>query len=403
ALRDELHTKGTAAAARSLTRIAGDLGDHARALARDIGDAWLRSSDSRDLPADVTVALLRLLPASATGIVDRLVTQPSTVAAVVGARDLSPTLRGRAAAVNAERVDPSALAHAIAEDGKFVKGFHATADRATMSILVDALIHVSPDVALGALDGLVPLLDDEQRIALVLPVARRLPAVMTFTALDRHAPSGRVAGHHWAELAADALVQATLDTRHRMTPLVRVAERPLRGAETERAQRWREIAWYLQGASRSFLGRDAADAASLASQLPRRDADAAFELITDIAADRLQRDIGDWGQAMSMAHMWSGEPELDFAQRLARAALRNGATPRRDIPRWVVLWVARALEENRLDRTDLGTGSLATLSARLDDTDVERLRTFVKKRTKRGAARSWIKDNIAAAGRGLGG
>ncbi|MGI8576267.1 MAG: hypothetical protein ACR2MA_13305 [Egibacteraceae bacterium] len=89
----------------------------------------------------------------------------------------------------------------------------------------------------------------------------------------------------------------------------------------------------------------------------------------------------------------SNEPPLDFADRLARAALRGKRWLPRESAYWMITWVADALDDGSLSSRELRYTPLDHLWARLGRGDVERLTERLRAHRRGSSGRRWLRYN----------
>jgi hypothetical protein len=393
ALRLELTARRPNAAIDALLGLRAAAGHDAGLIAEDVAIELARRHTLEELDPQRVVALLGMLAgAPVEQVVETLVRPPANAAAIVTDRRVPAQWRGMAAAANPTTLPATQLLESVVTDRRFTDGFLRMPG--AIGALPEVFAVAPATLAYDALQVVDRDLTEAERASLALPIVRRLPALHRLGALARYAPVGPAAAP-WSDAALDALVALILDGRFARSPLPGVVDWRLPRADTPRAIGWENLLSDLhaaRGRGASALFERAAREAVLLER--PEDVDAALEVIVDQAADLLGGEPAGWAAAVAAARD-GGEPALDFATRLARAAIRPGERDRRSAVRWTLGWIADALDLDALARDEVDGPPFDHLTDPLRKLDLDMLGRTIDSR-RRAPGKKWLKAHHKA-------
>jgi hypothetical protein len=235
----------------------------------------------------------------------------------------------------------------------------------------------------------------ERSSELVLPVARRLAPPARFPAIVRYAPGADRLDARWGDAILDAYAEHVLATRASSADLPRLDQAQVPPTAEERFVAWSGVLRGLDEAKRTWL-RDSELAGAVgvaAAMADSADRDAALEVIVDRAADLYRGDRQAWARAMNAFALEGGEPPADFADRIARTALRGTRPLPRQFAYWAITWVADALDAGMLSSRELREAPLDHMWVRLGRADVDQLTARMQAHRRSSSGRRWLRDN----------
>ncbi len=397
ALAPELGHGAPGDAVTTLARIANVSADAIASarLAAAVGAAWQRRGALGELDGPAVHRLLALLvDAPAESVVEELLQTDAATVLVVADEALPPAWRGRAAAAHPRLITPDALTALLSTSADAARAFAGRVTESGLQTLAVVLEHASPELGMRVVEFVGTYLPDERRSELALPVAQRLSPPDRFPAIVRYAPPAARRDQQWGHALLDAYVGHALATRASSGDLPRLERSQLPATDDGRFAAWRTVLERLASLRSWTREAELAEAArTAASVADAADRDAALELIVDRAADAFGGDRRSWAAAMDALALIAGEPSPEFADRVARAALRGTRPLPRRFASWVIIWVAEALDGGRLTSGELRDTPLDHLWAQLGRADVDDLTARLKEHRRGSAGRRWLRDN----------
>jgi hypothetical protein len=398
ALESELARRAPGEAVPVLARIgtaATDAGAVGRLAAR-VGEAWQSRKALEELDPESTITLLRLLvPAPSTSVVKALLDMDDATVLIAADEALPTGWRGRAAGANPCLMDADALVALLSASGDAAVAFADRVKDSGLATLAAVLEETAAEIGIMVVDLVGKGLAHDRRSELALPVAERLTRPPRLPAIIRHAPAGRSVDERWGHAILDAYAKHVVATRGSSVELPQLTGAQLPESDDGRFVAWASLLRRLEVLQRSWsrdtelawAGRTAGAFATWA------DRDAALELIVDRAADAFGGDGQAWESSMISLALESNEPPLDFADRLARAALRGKRWLPRESAYWTITWVADALDDGSLSSRELRYTPLDHVWARLGRGDVERLTERLRAHRRGSSGRRWLRYN----------
>jgi hypothetical protein len=338
---------------------------------------------SRMAPSDAS----RLL-ASLTGngsaserAAEQLLKVPSFTSHVAASRQLPATRRAQAVAHNPTTLDPRDLAAMLAEVPGFASALLRSADRPVFDA-VGAALRMAPiaeaqRAAVTASACVSPEVGDRWLMSVCERIGEPLGRYDSVCRMLEGRPEVTA---EWAHRVLDWYGAAVLDLRDQGKPLPWLSSASLRATGDPRVYEWHRFHADLDEARVYGVRFAVPRAVRRATDMPRRDADAAQEVAVDTLLRSAARDEDSQDTLDAVAYLM---PPEELARRAARAALRLSGAERPARITSLIGWVAARVASGRMDQDVVRLPPLDALGHGVDTQDARAWLHECRKRHKK--------------------